>query len=185
MMRDSGRRAAEHVKISESASLERMALDLETLRTEILEHLRSSGMPVFHAAHRALDPLNQVYWDVDGHPDYRGFVAVAKQAGAKLISFHHHTLSVDQIDEALDELEESELAREEKRSYEKRLRQLREYEGFTCSVELSFALEDKLYVFEVHTEWYESLTDILAEVEAATEQEDEDDGTLGGYFSNN
>jgi hypothetical protein len=184
-MRDSGPLNAQLVKIFESARLKRMALDLETLRTEILAHLHSSGMAVFHAGHRALDPLNQVYWDVDGHPDYRAFLVVAKQAGAKLISFHHHTLSVDQIDEALDDLEESELPREEKRSYEKRLRQLREYEGFTCSVELSFTLENKIYVFEVHTEWYESLTDILAELEAATEDEEEDDGTLGGYFSNN
>jgi hypothetical protein len=162
-----------------------MALDLETLRTEILAHLQSTGIPVYHAAHRALDPLTHVYWDVDGHPDYRAFLAVAKQAGAKLISFHHHTLSVDQIDQALDELEDSDLARDDKRSYEKRLRQLREYEGFTCSVELSFSLDAKIYIFEVQTEWYESLTDILAELEAATEEEMEDDESLGGYFSNN
>jgi hypothetical protein len=161
-----------------------MTRDLETLRSEILAHLHSSGMPVFHAGHRALDPLNQIYWDVDGHPDYRAFVAVAKQAGAKLIHFYHQKLSVDQIDEALDHLEESDLTREEKRSYDKRLRQLRDYEGFTCSVELSFGVNANTYVFEVHTEWYESLTDILAELEATTEEDEEDD-SLGGYFSNN
>lgn len=132
-----------------------------------------------------MDPLNQIFWDVEGHPDYRGFVAVAQQAGAKLIQFYHQTLSVEQIDEALDELEESDFTRDEKRQYETRLRQLREYEGFTCSVELSFCLETKVYVFELHTEWYESLTDILAELEAANEEEEEQDDGLGGYFSNN
>jgi hypothetical protein len=162
-----------------------MALDLETLRTEILAHLHTSGVTVFHASHRALDPLNQIYWDVERNPDYRAFVAVAKQAGAKLIHFHHQMLSVERIDEALDDLEESDLTREEQRQYERRLRQLREYEGFTCSVELSFCLDNKVYVFEMHTEWYESLTDILAELDAANEEEDEDDGSLGGYFSNN
>lgn len=170
---------------SESASLNRMALDLETLRTEILTHLRMTGMAVFHAAHRSLDPLNQVLWDVERHPDYRAFLAVAEQAGAKLMQFHHQTLSVEQIDGVLDELEDCDLTREEKRAYEKRLRQLREYEGFTCSVELSFCLDSKIYVFEQHTDWYESLTDIVAEIEAVSDDGEEDDGSLGGYFSNN
>lgn len=166
-----------------------MALDLETLRTEMLAYLRNSGMPVFHAAHRGLDPLNQVYWDVSSQPDYRAFLAVAKQAGAKLIHFFHHTLSSEQIDMALEELEETDLTREEKRNYEKRLRSIRDYEGFTSSIELSFCLESMFYVFEVQTEWYTSFTDILAEIDAmGEEEEDEDarrDDSLGGYFSNN
>jgi hypothetical protein len=162
-----------------------MALDLETLRTEILAHLHASGVNVFHAGHRAPDPLNQIFWDVERHPDYRAFVAVARQAGAKLTHFYHQTLSVEHIDEALDELEDSDLTREEKRQYENRLRQLREYEGFTCLIELSFSIETKVYVFEMHTEWYESLTDVLAELEAASEEEEEEDNGLGGYFSNN
>lgn len=162
-----------------------MALDLETLRTEILAHLNSNGIAVFYASHRALDPLNQIFWDVERHPDFRAFVAVARQAGAKFLNFHHQALSVDQIDEALDQLEDSDFTREEKRHYETRLKQLRDYEGFTCSVELSFSLENKVYVFEMHTEWYESLSDILTELEVADEEEEEDDGSLGGYFSNN
>lgn len=163
-----------------------MALDLETLRTEILAHLQTSGMNVFHAGHRALDPLNHIYWDVKAHSDYRAFLAVAKQAGAKLIHFYHRALSAEQIDIALDELEDSDFTREEKRQYETRLRQLRDYEGFTCSMELSFCLDNKTYVFELHTDWYESLTDILEELEEANEEEDEDeDDGLGSYFSNN
>jgi hypothetical protein len=162
-----------------------MALDLETLRTEILAHLHSNGINVFHAGHRAPDPLNQIFWDVERHPDYRAFLNVAKQAGAKLIQFYHQTLAVEQIDEALDELEDSDLTREEKRQYENRLRQLREYEGFTCAVELSFCVEARVYVYEMHTEWYESLNDVLAELEVVNEEEEEEDSGLGGYFSNN
>lgn len=162
-----------------------MAIDLETLRTEILTHLHASGISVFHAGHRALDPLNQIYWDVDGHPDYQAYVAVAQQAGARLIHFYHQTLLAAQIDDALDLLEDSDLTREEKRHYETRLRQLRDYEGFTCSVELSFCLDHKIYIFELHTEWYEAFTDILAELETAEEDAEEEDAGLGGYYSNN
>jgi hypothetical protein len=162
-----------------------MALDLESLRTEIISHLTNSETPVFHAAHRAVDPLNQIYWDVERYPDYRAFLSVARNAGVKLLNFYHQTLAVEQIDEALDELEDSELPIDEKRQYANRLKQLREYEGFTCSVELWFSLEGKTYVFEQHTEWYESLTDILAELEAADEEEDASDDGFSGYFSNN
>jgi hypothetical protein len=164
-----------------------MALDLETLRAEMQAYLESSGMAAFYGYHHVLDTLTQVSWDTDGHPDFREFVEAARKANVSLIVFNHQAFSLDQIDSALDELEQSELTREEKRNYETRLRQLRDYEGFTCSLELSFALEGRVYVYERHTEWYATLTEILAELDAASEEEEEgdSDGTIGGYFSNN
>ncbi len=165
--------------------LKRMALDLESLRSEIQAHLNELGIAVFHGYHRMPDALNQVAWDTEGHPDFKDFLGTARRAGAKLIVFHQEAFSLDQIDEALDELEDSDFTREEKRNFETRLRQLQGYEGFTCKLELSFCVESRVYLFELHTEWYETLNDILAELEAASEEEEQDDGTLGGYFSNN
>lgn len=161
-----------------------MALDLETLRTEIQTYLDELGMPVFYGYPQMTDALNQISWDTQTHPDFKEFVGAARNAGAKLIVFHHEALSLDQIDEALERLEDSEFTREEKRNYETRLRQLQAYEGFTCRLELSFALDGRIYLFELHTEWYDGLNDVLAELEAAAEEESED-GALGGYFSNN
>jgi hypothetical protein len=162
-----------------------MALDLETLRTEIQAHLQESGTPVFYGYHGLLETAAQVSWDTEGHPDFREFLATARKAGAALIVFNSESFSLDQIDDALDQLEESELTREEKRNYETRLRQLQAYEGFTCAVQLSFSLDHRLYMFELHTDWYQALTDILNELDAATEEIDEEQGPLGGYFSNN
>ena len=162
-----------------------MALDLETLRTEIQAHLDELGVAVFHGYYRMSDTLSQVAWDVELHPDFREFMSAGQKAGAKLFVFHHQAFTLDQIDEALDQLEESDFTREEKRSLEARLRQLRAYEGFTCSVELSFSVERLSYVYELHTEWYDALAEILAELDAATEEAEEDNGSLGGYFSNN
>ncbi len=142
-------------------------------------------MAVFYGYHRMNDALNQVSWDTELRPDFKEFLGAARKADAKLIVFHYEALSLDEIDEALDGLEDSELPREEKRSFETRLRQLQAYEGFTCSVELSFSIESRVYMFELHTEWYEALSDILAELDAAADEEETDDGTLGGYFSNN
>ena len=68
-----------------------------------------------------------------------------------------------------------------------RLRQLEAYEGFTCSLQLSFALENRVYLFELHTEWFDALADILGELETALEEseDEEEQGPLGRYFSNN
>jgi len=148
-------------------------------------HLDESKLAVFHGYHRMLDSLIQVYWDTEGHPDFREFLATARKAGAKLIVFHYQAFSLDQIQEALDQLEDADFTREEKRNFETRLRQLQAYEGFTCSLELSFSLEGHIYLYEQHTDWYQSLNDILAELDAAIEiDEDEADG-LDEYFSKN
>ncbi len=148
-------------------------------------YLDELGVAVFYGYHRMSDTLNQVAWDTEFHPDFREFVAAAQKAGTKLFVFHHLAFSLDQIDEALDQLEESDFTRDEKRNFESRLRQLRAYEGFTCSLELSFSVQGLIYVYELHTEWYDALAEILAELDVATEDQEEDNGTLGGYFSNN
>src|SRR3954452_12576706 len=152
-----------------------MALDLESLRGEIQSYLDASDIPVFFGYHRTIDALTQIAWDVESHPDFRDFIAAGRKAGAKLIVFTHIAFSLDQIDEALDQLEQSDLTREEKRNFEGRLRQLQAYEGFTCSLELSFTLENSTYTFDLHTDWYNSLNDILAELDFATDDEEDGD----------
>ena len=148
-------------------------------------HLDESKLAVFHGYHRMLDSLIQVYWDTEGHPDFREFLATARKAGAKLIVFHYQAFSLDQIQEALDQLEDADFTREEKRNFETRLRQLQAYEGFTCSLELSFSLEGHIYLYEQHTDWYQSLNDILAELDAAIEIDEGEADGLDEYFSKN
>jgi hypothetical protein len=163
-----------------------MPQDLERLRADMESYLQQSGLTIFHGAHRMQDALFQVAWDVDRRADFHEFIDAARSAGIKLMVFSQHAFSLDQIDTALDQLEDCDFTREEKRQYESRLRQLQAYEGFTSSLELSFVLDGRVYSFEQHTDWYEAFTDILGELDAASEEEDtSEDGSLGGYFSNN
>ena len=167
-----------------------MGLDLETIRKEMQAHLEKAGTPIFYGYHRMLDSLIQVSWDTETHPNFREFLNIAEKAGAKLVVFHHEAFQLDQIDEALEELETSDLTREQKRSFETRLKHLQPYEGFTCVLQLSFALEGRLYLFELRTDWYDSMHDILSELEMAIdpfsdEEEEEEEGPMGGYYSNN
>jgi hypothetical protein len=166
-----------------------MALDLETLRKEMQAHLEKSGTPIFYGRHRMLDSLIQVSWDTERRPDFREFLDTAHKSGAKLIIFNQESFQLAQIDQALEDLETADFTREEKRNFETRLKQLQAYEGFTCSLQLSFAIDGGLYLFERHTDWYDSMRDIMNELEIATDpfsSEEEEEGPIGGgYFSNN
>ena len=82
-----------------------MALDLETLRNEMQTCLDEAGVPVFYGTYRVLDSLNQVAWDVENHPDFREFLAIARRVGARIIVFNHQAFSLEQIDDALEQLE--------------------------------------------------------------------------------
>lgn len=163
-----------------------MAQDLESLRADIQSYLDDSGLAVFHGYDHAIDGADQISWDTLRHPNFREFLSAGQKAGVRLFVFHHEAFSLDRVDEALDQLEETDFTREEKRNYETRLRQLQAYEGFTCSVELSFSLEGRLYVYEAHTDWYQALSEILSELEATLEDEDDEgERPISGYFSNN
>ncbi len=163
-----------------------MATDLETLKTEIQSYLEQSTLAVFHGFSGLTDSM-PVFWDTERHPDFREFVGTAEKAGATLVVFYHRQFSLDQIDDIIEDLQEGDFTREEKRNYEHRLRDIQKYEGFTCEVELSFSLNGRVYLYQLHTDWYTAWEDVLSEIESAVDEEpeEEDEGPISGYFSKN
>ena len=117
-----------------------MNLNLDELKTEVLQHLEAQGFVVFHGYSRLSDTDSFVAWDVERQPDYRQFLETAKNAGVKLIVYHWREFSRAHVDEAAERLEECDFSVEEQHNLERRLRDLRAYEGFTCALELSFDL---------------------------------------------
>src|ERR1700754_820935 len=116
-----------------------MKTDLEALKLEIEDYLPKHDFVPFYGATRVLDDdLEVIHWDVENQPDYHLFLDVAKQIGVKLIVFAFRRFREDMVDETLEQLEESAMQRDERREYETRLKELRIYAGFTCSIELSF-----------------------------------------------
>ncbi|MGE5487983.1 MAG: hypothetical protein ACM3ZB_09220 [bacterium] len=167
-----------------------MNVDLDSLKTEVLDYLREQGFVVFRGYSRLADTDSFVAWDVDCIPDpresYREFLAAAKGAGVKMIVFHHREFTAGHIEEAADRLEDAGLAPDEQRQYERRLRELRGYEGFTCALELSFDHEGRIYMYSVRADWYEDYLDMLEDLDLpASEEEDDDDSMGGGYYSSN
>lgn len=164
-----------------------MRANLNTLSGEIQEHLESRGMAIFRAYPRAeAEPriLGAVYWDTDQHPDYREFLDAAAAVGTRLVTMHVREFTGEIVENALAGLSDSELERDERRALDLRLNEMRAYEGFVCQIELSFDHAQRTYVFDIRTDWFDELNDLLGRMDDFFE-DDEDENPLSGYYSNN
>ena len=166
-----------------------MDLNLETLKTEILDYLAASEFGVFRSHPGGLENLPIISWDSETFPDYRMFLEAAHKAGQKLILFASREFEEEEIDEALEELEASGLDRDEQRDYELRIRSARRYVGVTCMVEMAFDYNSHLYVYEARPDWFDQFLEACEEVNAVfpgSDDEDEEPGdSIGGFYSNN
>ncbi len=163
-----------------------MSQNLDELKIEVLKYLEAEGFVVFHGYSRLADSDSFVAWDTDRVPDYHTFLSAAKRAGVTLMAYHFREFSATHLEDAEDRLEDCDLTAEERRSIERRLRELRNYEGFTCALELSFDFQGRVYLFNLRAEWYDDYLDLVEELDGAIPDEDEDDDdSMGGYYSRN
>jgi hypothetical protein len=164
-----------------------MKLNLEVLKDEILEQLAAQGFVVFHGYCRSGGSRPVAFWDTVRTPDFRPFLATARQAGAKVVVFQHVEFVSGMVEDAMDRLEEGEMPVEERRGFERRLREMHAYQGFTCAIELSYDSEGRTYVFELQAEWYNDFLHVLDEIDSYLPEGDEkgEEDSMGGYFSRN
>lgn len=162
-----------------------MKLNLDTMRLEIQEYLESHGLAIFYGYSRGGEHTPAVYWDVDDHPDFQAFLSAAEKAGVHLVTLYANQFSDLLIEDAIERLEESALPRENRRTLEARIREMGVYSGFTCQIELSFDLAPRVYIFDMHTEWFNDFNDMLDLIDDAYEEEDDEEPLGGGYFSKN
>lgn len=161
-------------------------LNLDTLKREMIEFLESSGFAVFRSRPGGLEGLPMVMWDCQRYPDYQMFLETARKAGCKMILFASRDFEEAEMEEALEQLDECDLPAEERVDLERRLRGVRGYEGITCSLELAFDHHARMYVYELRPDWYEDFLTVCDEITShlPVEEEEEDD-SLGGFYSNN
>jgi hypothetical protein len=162
-------------------------LNLDTLKREILAYLDEAGFAVFRSSPGGLEGApSMVLWDSEHHPDYQMFLDVARKTGIKLILFAAREFEATDVDELVEQLDACELSRDEQRDYRSRLRDMRTYEGVTCSIELAFDYNQRLYVYEVQPDWYEEFLGVEDEIVTRLADDDlDEDEPLGGYFSKN
>jgi hypothetical protein len=162
-----------------------MHSNLDSVAEEIQQYLESEHFIVFRGLSRTARDANYVYWDVNKQPDFRRFLECALQLGVRLVHFHSREFRRQHREDALEIVEDSDLAREEKRDLQRRIKELAIYEGFTCTIELTFDFEGRVYVFELQTDWFEEWQDILDELQVSDPEMGEDESGYGGFYSNN
>lgn len=163
-----------------------MKPNLEALRAEIPDYLTSHGFALFRGYSRVHDHASMIEWDCERFPEYSSFIAVAAKLGVELIVFRDQEFYGLLVDSALEDLEDSELSYEDRQDYERMLREFRSYVGFTCAIEMTFDYEGTMYSFELRTDWYKEFQRISNELNAIVEEGvEDDDSSLGGYFSRN
>ncbi|HUS06262.1 MAG TPA: hypothetical protein VMZ52_08205 [Bryobacteraceae bacterium] len=162
-----------------------MRLNLDTLKTEIERYLKDNGFLIFQGYSRRYQNQPQTVWNTAKNQDYKAFLNVAKGLGAKVIVLYDHQFSTEPIEENIESIASAGLEFDEQRAYEKRLRDLTVYDGFTCTIELSFQHERSIYVFDLQTEWYTEFMEILGELDESEEDQEDDEDPLGGYYSKN
>ena len=164
-----------------------MDLNLDTLKREILGYLDEAGFAVFRSSPGGLEGApSMVLWDSENHPDYQMFLDVARKTGIKLILFATREFEAADLDELIEQLDGSDIPRDEQREYRNRLREMRSYIGVTCSIELAFDYNQRLYVYELQPDWYEEYLGLDEEIVTRVSDDDlDEDEPLGGYFSKN
>lgn len=167
-----------------------MKQDLETIRLELEEYLATKPFAVFHGMARALEefPTN-IDWDHINHPDFRGFLDCAEKLGVRVIVLHTRRLAEEQIDAALEDLQDLEIPYEDRREYERRFKEIRMYSGFTCAIEMSFDYDHQTYLYTRSTDWYEDVMNMIEDIETAGGGGGLDDADFpsgdGGFYSKN
>lgn len=161
--------------------------NLDVLKDEFAAEIAAQGFTLFQGFCRNGQARPVAYWDTRRAPDFSSFLATARKAGVKLIVFHCLEFTRAMVDDALDSLEDCDLPADQRRSYERRLREMQSYQGFTCVLEVSYDCDGRTYVYELQADWFGEFHQMLDQIDgyASEEGEEDEDDSMGDYFSRN
>ena len=168
-----------------------MTFNLDTLKQELLDYIVAEGFAVFRSQPGAMEGLPTIFWDTEGYPSYQSFLNVAKHADVRIVVFAHREFDAEEIDDAVEQLADCEFGREEQRSIERNLSDLRAFVGSTCRIEMAFEVGGRLYVYGLVTDWFQTFIDLsellmaASSTDSSDEGEDGTDSAFGGYYSKN
>ena len=166
-----------------------MTDNLDSLKQELLDYIAGEEFGIFKGQTGGNEGFPKIYWDTERYPEYQAYLNVAKLAGVSVIIFAHREFEAAEIDDAIEQIEDCEFGRDERRSIENNLADLRAFVGSTCIIEMAFGYQGHMYVYELTTEWFQTFMEIsdllIAASSASGDDEDESDGSFGGYYSKN
>ena len=126
--------------------------NLTGLKDDMTAFIEGLGMRRFFGYVEA-DDIPSVLWDAGPNPDgWKDFVELAKAAGAAFLTMHAWVLERDELDRLSKRLSDGEYSNDED---QEEARWLKAYVGKTGFLQLGWAHQGCMFVYEASTEWYE------------------------------
>jgi hypothetical protein len=126
--------------------------DLTSTKDDMTAFIEGLGMRRFFG-YVECEEVPSVIWDSEQNPDgWKDFVELAKGAGAQFLTMHSWTLEREELDRLSEQLSDSEYRSEEDLEES---RWLKSYVGKTGFLQLGWAYQGCMFVYEAGTEWYE------------------------------
>jgi len=135
-----------------------MADDLTGLKDDMTAFIEGHGMRRFNG-YVDYEEVQSVMWKSEDNPEsWKDFVELAKAASAPFLTMDSWTLRREDLDDLLQRLANAEFANDEDLE---EARWLRTYLGKTGFVQLGFAHQGIMMVYEASTEWYDRYQRVL------------------------
>ena len=127
--------------------------DLSGLKDDMTAFVEGHGMGRFHGYVEA-EEIPTVMWDSGQDADgWKDFVELAKSAGVAFLTMHSWVLDREELDRLTKRLADGEYVNDED---VEEARWLKTYVGKTGFVQLGYAYQGTLFIYEASTEWYDN-----------------------------
>jgi hypothetical protein len=126
--------------------------DLTSVKDDMTAFIEGHGMRRFFGYVEA-EEIPSILWESGQNPEgWKDFVELAKSAGASFLTMHTWALDREELDGLAQRLRETEYVNEEDLE---EARWLRTSVGKTGFVQLGWAYQGSMFVYEAGTEWYD------------------------------
>jgi hypothetical protein len=132
--------------------------DLAPLNDDMIAFIEGHGMQRFPGS-IDYEEVQCVIWKAEGNPDgWKDFVELAKAAGAPFLVTDSWRMEREELDLLIERLSDAEFASDEDLDD---ARWLRTYAGKIGFLQLGFAHQGVMMVYEVSTQWYDRYQSII------------------------
>jgi len=137
--------------------------DLVSIKDDMNAFILGHGLGRFYAFIGEEAP--SVLWEANGNPDaWKDFVELAKASDVKFLTYTDDTLSKEDVDFVIERLQNSTFVDPEDDDLED-ARWLRRHIGHVGFIQLGFAYQGTIFLYELSTEWYDRYQQLIESAE--------------------
>jgi len=150
--------------------------DLTNLKDDMTAFIEGHGMRRF-PAYVDSEQVQVVTWKETNNPDgWKDFVELAKSAGSTFLTIADWALDRAELDELVERLRNADFSNDEDME---EARWLRTYVSKTGFIQLGWAHQGSMFLYEISTDWYDRYQHLVELAEdfggIAIDESDEDD----------